>query len=289
MTLLDWLLVFAGFGIAWVLPSPISAPPFIVLSPALLIGLLLLRVLMAFALVITLVVLGRQLLYGREVRPAEWLVVFAMSLTLCAIVPDIDNTLEAISRAVTGQGAVHFQLWRSFAALVSLNAALVLLIACTYWRRVMPPVLKTLGLLVAVAAFWWGPIDMFERKLPFPSASVTDWQSAFLVELYLAIRSAWAALPTGLLFGIPVVAAIRSLVHRRRRHIWTEWAAMATAGLLAALYLSVAVFSLFESTPAERTADILVAVLWLTVIATLGLAVTRAAKRCNLRRCSTTS
>jgi hypothetical protein len=277
MTLLDWLLIFAGFGLAWVLPSPISAPPFMVLSPAILIGLLLLHVLLSIALVLTLVVLGRQLLYRREVRPAEWLAVFAMALALCATVPDIDNSLDAVCRALTGRSIVLFQLWRWFAAIVSLDAALALVIACVYWRRVMPPVLKTLGLLTAVAAFWWGPNDLFERKLPFPSAPVADWQSAFLVELYLASRSAWAALPTGLLFGIPAVAAIYSLVDRRRRHIWTEWAALATASVSAVLYLIAAVFSLLEKTPAERVADILVLLLWLTVIVAVGLAAPSAA------------
>jgi hypothetical protein len=300
LTILDLLVVTAGFacglvlfmssrflvGRVYILPSGTGSfqsllgfPPF---------GLL-------WALVAGLaaLIVGRSLRYRRHIRPAEWLAV-ALAIVLFdsgfgGFLPEragsTDGEIVWVDWNASGV-PVGFDLWsphldesRDYLASVALRttaAAVLIGVAVAMLGKIRPGWLAVLVIALAIL-LTLGPVRLAEamsrevsssavRAGYRASAGETAWTRTGLA-LYLDAR-AWAGYSIRVFCLLVVgVAAAASLARRDHKWLWTEWAAFASACVLA----SASIADEFIARPAfDRSTRVIALGAYLVVLALLG-------------------
>ena len=301
VTTLDLLLVIAGFacglvlhqnsafghGVVYILPSGTAA-----FRSSL--GRLETAWLWAFVVGLAFLVVARRFRYRGAIRSAEWL---AVSLTIVLV----DSAFPAFrpDRATSTDGEivwvdwfgngtpVAFNLWTPHTAdsreyltgvSVRLTAAAWLIGTAAWVLRSKLSHGWVAALVIAIAMlFTLGPIRLAEAmssevasSARFPGFRPPPGEAAWTrtgLSLYLDAR-AWAGYSLRALWLSAVaIATAVSLVNRGRRWLWTEWAAVALATVLAFCWA----YDEFVARPAfDRPARVIALGTWLLVLALLG-------------------
>jgi hypothetical protein len=248
----------------------------------------------AFVVGLTFLVVARRFRHGGAIRSAEWL---AVSLTIVLL----DSAFPAFrpDRVTSTDGEivwvdwfgnsppVAFNLWtphtadsREYLTGVSLRlTAAAALIATAAW--VLRPKISrgwVAVLVIAIAIlFTLGPIRLaeamsseFTSSARFPGFRPAPGEAAWTrtgLSLYLDAR-AWVGYSLRALWLSAVaIATAASLVNRGRRWLWTEWAALTLATVLACCWA----YDEFVARPAfDRPVRVIALGTWLLAMALLG-------------------
>ncbi len=229
MTPADMMALAAGVGLGIVLRPPLPrgfVHPALVASSWTTVA----------AVAVSLVVLTRSVRFRRGARPAEWLAILA-AIYLVTDRPEwqVDAAINLVLGRFMRADVSFSRLRWAMAGLASL-AILAGLGVLRAERRTLPPWLKTMILAWLAFLALWGPIEVIGLHGPdllAPSQGFGRGPGPALAWIGCRLL---ARVPLGLLFGIPLIAAIDGRV-RRIRWAWTEWSAFAVflvAWLLAA-------------------------------------------------------
>jgi hypothetical protein len=228
-----------------------------------IVGVILYWCLLALVSGASMAVLGRQGVYERQARPAEWLgILIALEMVR---VPNLDEAVNACFSRQMLNGSYGLCRWIiGGIALVGISGGLIVLVLLGRW---LPCWLRTVALWVLALLFLWGPAQAcileFSSLLPALSKFGPDWLFWIVVEL----RRCVGAIPGGLLYGIPATAILldwRS--HLPRAWVWTEKVG-AGAGLLIGLgLLGFLYFGRSEWPPDGLRAERIVTPLWILAV-----------------------
>jgi hypothetical protein len=205
-----------------------------------------LRLSMGFGLVLAFVVIFRHARYGGWVRPAGWLALVIASLDLLNAVPNLDEAVNAYYAAV-GSTELDFGVARWLISAPAAAGAGVVAAGLVFLRRRarfesrFTSVLTAVGILCGLFLWFWGPCEAARLQLPWllipsPAGNLSTW--GWRAPVVLALRDLVANAPIGLTCGLPAAATVRGWRDDRRRGrargwIWTEWAAIVDAVLVA--------------------------------------------------------
>jgi hypothetical protein len=274
---LDLLLFTAGFACGWVMHqgSALRAglhftQPFSRGGFRSLLGMVSLGWLWAFAVGLAFLAVGRCFRYDHRLRPAEWLTVALALVLFVSVYPSFRTDRAgsmigetawiqpgADSEIVDPVTPVMYDLWwpKPGESLVELSsnacrlAAAALTIAIIGWRlraRLSPG--WVVMLLIAIAVLLTlGPIRLAEAtsidvssSAPNPAyqprAGEKPWSWPAVAAYYDA--RAWAGYSLRALALLTLaMLAVRSLLTRWKDWLWTEWAAFATALIIAGCWI----------------------------------------------------
>jgi hypothetical protein len=311
ITTLDLLLFTAGFACGWVMHqgSALRASGYYVLPLSRgaffsLLGTVWIGWLWAFITGLAFLALGRRVRYESRDRHADWLSV-ALAIVLFesaypAFRPERVGSMTGeivcfeapASVAATGK-AVAYHLWwpqdretweELCAGTLRMTAAAVF-VAVACWRLWSKLNAGWVAVMIVAAAVLLalGPIrmaeatsievsssDTFPGYQPGPGERVESWPQ---VAAYFDAR-AWAGYSLRALALVTVaILAVRNFVKRWRHWLWTEWAALGAAAIIAGCW----VYDEFVARPAlEKTVRIALLGIWLLALAVIAAALIRA-------------
>lgn len=221
-------------------------------------------------------VVARRFRYGGMPRPAEWLALLIAAVMIVLAMPELDGLVNRAAVAFGLRDRLDDGLfgplrwaWAGVGLAVVLAGLAPSLVPAG--RRRLPAGVRTLALVVAAAAWFWGPSAVARMELPWlihnPAPEDWSWGRPSF-DLWLAIRKGIGRIPGDLLFGVPVVATVRRRLRTPRPGWrWTEWAG---AGSMAWLGLSNGLIWLLFGLGAPR-ADRLVEPLTVAAVLLLSL------------------
>ena len=235
MTLGDVVAMVAGVGLGLAAsPRPSGpVPPRVMLLFSITWGL------WALAVMLALVVLTRLIRHRRGASPAEWLAIL-MAVSGLAYRADwgVDRAVASIF-ATFRRSDVSFAPFRwllAGGASVAIGSGLV---GLRLGRRFLPPWVKTVVLAGLAALALWGPVEVIGLQGPdllTPGGGFLGGDSWILCRRICILL---AQVPFGLMFGVPLVAAIAERI-ARRPWTWVDWASfalvVASAWLLPSAY-----------------------------------------------------
>ncbi len=241
MTAADMMALAAGVGLGIVLRPALPRGvfhPVLISSSWATVG----------AVAISVVVLARLIRYGRRARPAEWLAILA-AIYQVTDRPEwqVDRAIEQVlgfglGSALGGDppalgGDVSFSGPRW--AVAGLTALMVAggLVLLRVGRAGFHPWFKTLATAWLAFVALWGAIGVIGIDGPNLLAPSSGFGAGIGAATYWMACQHLAMIPLGLLFGVPLIAAIDARV-RRFPWAWTEWAGSGT--FLVALMLAAA-------------------------------------------------
>lgn len=249
LTVSDHLALITGFAIALVLPPAFGYGGLHAQLPAwLTASMALVWLLLSLELAIALVVLVRCFRYRSMPRPAEWLAILLATWFIAQTMPGVDDLVNRIYQ-ITGSTA-DFGVWRWYIAAAALVVALAPALLLVPLRRRLSPGLRTVLMSTVALALLWAPLPVLSRQFDtlFPPLNWLGVGWSF----WLAVSSlrGLGYLPTGLLFGVPAVAAYLSWRRGSRRGwLWTEWVGAGAAALLGMGWLFFYYFGSYEWPP----------------------------------------
>jgi len=267
MTIADMLAVVAGVGIAITCPlSPLASYlPYAQIPVLSLIIVASIWFSLALALATSLAVVLRQVNYRRMAYPAEWVAILLGLTMLKPALPNLDNVVNQAFRS--DWLSTSFGLCRWIVSGAGMIVFLAGFVVLGVLRRVLPHWLKTLVLATMALAMLWGPIDVFSREAPPYAPSWTGLRPKWVYWVYVESRQYAARLPLGLLFGVPVTAAMVQWRGRgSRRWVWTEWIGVGVGSILGLLWLVFLYLLRSESPPDGLNAERIVVPVWLVAI-----------------------
>ncbi len=201
---------------------PASARPFLILVQAGMIA----------GVGLTAVALARRWRYGGTARPTEWMAILAADFLLQRLAPTFGRYVAAwASLSVWDYEPLA---WR-VAGMATL-AAIVAVVLAGILRRWSPGAVTTLLLAAAPAALLWGTapaVYNFHESLFGPVGRwVEGLAGAQRKGLASDVTMALGRLPQGIVYGLPTVASLLTILRGRSRSwAWSDWASAAT-GLL---------------------------------------------------------
>ncbi len=223
MTAADMMALVAGVGLGIVLQQPVqrfnAGRPYPDRGVSDLV--------MAAAVAVSVVVIARLIRYGRRARPAEWLAI------LVAIFHASDRPEWQVDRAINLVLGSFMRADVSFSTLrwaMGGLAAMMILAGLGVLRRErdsLPPWFKTVATAWLAFLAIWGPIQVIGINGPDLLAPSSGFGAGLGPAVYWMICQHLAWVPFGLLFGVPLIAAIDGRV-RRFPWAWTEWAGSIT-------------------------------------------------------------
>ncbi len=245
-TVRDWFFVVAGVATASLMPGPFAGVWLLGISLGVAILLLAVQIALAPSLVVTFVLLGRQLQYRRAARPAERLALALVGWQISAAVPNLDTAINDLHIGVGMSPDFNWSAWRWGFAGVTLLLALLTVGLSHALRGRGWAWLQSLGVVAALALLFWAPLNVLNRDPPWPAWLVPG--APYSSEALL-IRDAVCCVPNGLVFAVPAVATLVSWRHRPRSWVWTEWVSAGSALVLALLWLAMVAISVIENGP----------------------------------------
>ncbi len=275
-TISDWMAVVVGIAVCLAVPARTAGYPYVAV-------LYLLQRLLACVLVgVAFAVIIRQLKFRRKVDPAEWFVLLLATSVVATLIPNVDTTLDAFHWRWSGTPLTEkWTVWRwSLAGVVTLIAIGAVILAKRY---TLPACLRTVLVLTAAVAMFWGPLSVFAAHFNLPRSSPVTAGPSLPDEVFLETRNAIRRLPFGLLFGVAAAATLLTTRRERSRWPWTCWASAVCALLsLCGLFLA-GTWSVVVASDTERAAWIIVRPLWLVMITSTAVALARKLRAKRLR------
>jgi hypothetical protein len=266
VTTLDLLLLTAGFACGLVLHQASSlARTRTYIMPGRpadfrsLLGTAAIGWVWALTVGLTALLIGRRFRYGGQIRPAEWLSVSLAIGLVDSAFPGADPVnptqwdLESVWVAWYRNGVLaRLELYTPrtadlipYLTEVSLRfSAMAALVGSVWWAfraRLGPGWVAVMTILIATLVTL-GPVHQLEAMFPeldrcwlYPSRPSDGAQPWTILGLASFIEGrAWAGYSIRTLwFMLIAILTMRSLRARRRDWYWTEWAALASATLLA--------------------------------------------------------
>ncbi len=222
MTLADVLVLSAGVALALVAPPfwaagwmwpGLSKYSYVVLYSAWLVSQTL-----------CLVVLARQLRFGRPIRPAEWLLFVIKLRTQGA--PFDQWSVGGVAMRLAGEDGSE-ERWM---IVLAVGCGLVILAGLAMLRALrgrIPEWLITIGLVILLYLASWGPLPVFEAEVGQRVATLGTDLTGLLGDAVLWLAKVLASLPDGLLLAVPFLASFRRDGGGARPN-WVERFAQAT-------------------------------------------------------------
>jgi hypothetical protein len=244
LTLVDLGVIVAGVALEMTIPSRALGWPTFVPPPPLLFLVAIggLRLAQALGLVLALVVLFRRGRYGGPVRPAEWLALGLASLGLLDTVPNLDGVVNAYY-AAAGSAALDFGVARWLLSVPAAVGVVLVVVGLALLRRRVragsrvASALTVAGSMCGLLLWFWGPCEVARLQLPWllvPGLKGDPSSWGWRAPVVFSLREVVANGPTGLTWGLPAAALVRTWLDDRRRGrsrawVWTEPASCADA------------------------------------------------------------
>ena len=220
------------------------------------------------------VALARTVRYRRLPRPAEWLalIAFAWAATLVLAPAAHEDLVGLIGRplGLFGLGDPTARWATAVLVLGMIGAGLVL---ARTGATILPSWALTVWLVFLAFLAIWSPLAVFDADAANWFAPADGFGQGDLMILYWGACRWFAALPLGLLVGLPVVATVAERL-RGRPWSWLEWSAASTAAL-AGLLASVVFRGEFRHISLGWAAERAIAAAWVAGVAWLDLAILR--------------
>lgn len=218
------------------------------------------------AVVLGAAALGRSIRSSRFPRPAEWLVLGGVAWGVAQLLPPsaLEDFVQVVGRAARPFGDSELTA-RWATALVGGAMVGLGLVAARWGLGVVASPVLTAWLVFLLFLALWCPLSLFNDHAADWFAPGAGFGPGTGMVLYRGACQWFAATPTGVLVGLPVVACLGERL-RGRPWSWLEWSAAATAALAGLLAVLAYRGELPIGTPgwfAERA----VALAWLVAVA----------------------
>lgn len=238
MTAADIMALVAGVGLGIVLHPPkagaLAQPAALGGDPAIARQAFMLSLSVTFAVVaVAVVVIARLIRYDRRARPAEWLAILA-AIVLASDRPDwqVDHAINVYFGKFR-KANVSFATLRWAMAGLATMTILGIFGVIRLESRALPPWVKSLAVAWLAFLTLWGPIRVMGINGPDLLAPSGGFGGGIGPATYWLTCQHLAWVPFGLVFGVPLIAAIDARV-RRFPWAWTDWAGV-TSFLVALL------------------------------------------------------
>jgi len=237
MTPVDMMALAAGVALSFQFRPIVGAYPYAVPPPSVMLVIVVAWFFWIANTAVSTVAAARVVRYRRGPRPAEWLAVMTTLAGVLAMGPGlpVDRAIDALPAAMA-ETLVAMAAWRWVMAGLMLGGIAAGFGLLRAGRSVLPPWAKAASVAALAYLTLAGPIEVVRIHGPdllAPSGGFgpgNGW-------LFFWLACQWAsAVPTGLMFGVPAVAALMERIARRSWR-WDEWAGV-TAPMMVALPLA---------------------------------------------------